>query len=281
VDRARLDISHYKRITYEELKKIELLANRTVMENVPVSTRWLERTEAEKMFGFELYQGGVPPGKDIRVVQVGDDVEACAGTHCIDTGMVGPIKVLRTERVQDGVERIEFAAGEAAVLRGQERDGLLFGAADALRVPPDQLPKTAARFFEEWKDLKKETARLKEDVARSQLVDLLSAAVPLDGLQVVVQKMKNADVDALIKTASMLSEKDYVVILGSGGKMVAAVGKTGLARGLKAEDIIRIAAKVLGGGGGGKPQIAQGGGPNAEKLDEALEAGLEAVRSAL
>ena len=281
VDRARLDISHYKRITYEELKEIELLANRTVMENVPVSTRWLERTEAEKKFGFELYQGGVPPGKYIRVVQVGDDVEACAGTHCINTGMVGPIKVLRTERVQDGVERIEFAAGEAAVLRGQERDGLLFGAADALRVPPEQLPKTAARFFEEWKNLRKETARLKEVVARSQLEDLLSAAVSLDGLQVVVQKMEGADVDALIKAASMLSEKDYVAILGSGGKMVATVGETGLARGLKAEDIIRTAAKVLGGGGGGKPQIAQGGGPNAEKLGEALEAGLEAVRSAL
>ncbi|TRZ68269.1 MAG: alanine--tRNA ligase, partial [Methanothrix sp.] len=98
-------------------------------------------------------------------------------------------------------------------------------------------------------------------------------------LQVVAQKMENADVDALIKAASMLSEKDYVAILGSGEKIVATVGATGLARGLKAGDIIKTAANVLGGGGGGKPQIAQGGGPNAEKLDEALEAGLEAIRS--
>lgn len=283
VDRARLDISHYKRISRDELKEIELFANRTVMENVPISTGWLERSEAEKKFGFELYQGGVPPGKSIRVVQVGSDVEACAGTHCTNTGMVGPIKVLRTERVQDGVERIEFAAGEAAVLRGQERDDLLFGASDTLSVPPEQLPKTASRFFEEWKDLRKEAARLKEDLARAQMEGLTSKAVEVGGLKVVVQIVENADVEELIKAASMISAKDYVAILGSekdGAKIVAAVGKTGLEKGLKAGDIVEAATKVVGGGGGGKPEIAQGGGPQAEKLAEALEAGLAKVRSA-
>jgi alanyl-tRNA synthetase len=282
-DRARLDISHYKRISRDELKEIEIIANRTVMENVPISTGWLERSEAEKRFGFELYQGGVPPGKSIRVVQVGSDVEACAGTHCTNTGMVGPIKVLRTERVQDGVERIEFAAGEAAVLRGQERDDLLFGASDTLSVPPEQLPKTAARFFEEWKDLRKETARLKEDLARAQMEGLTSRAVEVGGLSVVVEVVENADVEELIKAASMISEKDYIAILGSekgGAKIVAAVGKKGLAKGLKAGEIVKAATKVVGGGGGGKPEIAQGGGPSAEKLAEALEAGLARVRAA-
>nr|HPJ84051.1 DHHA1 domain-containing protein [Methanothrix sp.]HPR67651.1 DHHA1 domain-containing protein [Methanothrix sp.] len=263
--------------------EIEIIANRTVMENVPISTGWLERSEAEKRFGFELYQGGVPPGKSIRVVQVGTDVEACAGTHCTNTGMVGPIKVLRTERVQDGVERIEFAAGEAAVLRGQERDDLLFGASDILSVPAEQLPKTATRFFEEWKELRKETARLKEDLARAQMEGLTSKAVEAGGLKVVVEIVENADVEELIKAASMISGKDYVAILGSekgGAKIVAAVGKTGLARGLKAGEIVKAATKVVGGGGGGKPEIAQGGGPQAERLAEALEAGLAKVRSA-
>jgi alanyl-tRNA synthetase len=282
-DRARLDISHYKRITRDELKEIEIIANRTVMENVPISTGWLERSEAEKRFGFELYQGGVPPGKSIRVVQVGSDVEACAGTHCTNTGMVGPIKVLRTERVQDGVERIEFAAGEAAVLRGQERDDLLFGASDILSVPSEQLPKTATRFFDEWKELRKETARLKEDLARAQMEGLTSKAVEAGGLSVVVEIVENADVEELIKAAAMISGKDYVAILGSekgGAKIVAAVGKTGLAKGLKAGEIVKAATKVVGGGGGGKPEIAQGGGPQAEKLAEALEAGLAKVRAA-
>jgi len=278
-DRARLDISHYKRITDAELKAIELEANRRVMECEPVDTKFLPRTEAEKLFGFELYQGGVPPGKQIRVVKVGTDIEACAGTHVTNTGMIGSIKILRTERIQDGVERIEFAAGEAAVLAGQERDGLLAEAAGVLRVPADQLPKTAGRFFEEWKGQQKEIERLKEDLARARLKTLTAEAQEIDGLKVVVQKMGQADIDELLKAAALLAEQDCVALLGSeSGKLVAAVGKTGLEKGVKAGSIIRAAAKALGGGGGGKPDLAQGGGPDVEKLEEALQAGREAMR---
>jgi alanyl-tRNA synthetase len=279
-DRARLDISHYKRITDEELKSIELEANRRVMEMVPVETKFLPRTEAEKLFGFELYQGGVPPGTQIRVVKVGTDIEACAGTHVTNTGMIGPIKILRTERIQDGVERVEFAAGEAAVRAVQERDDLLGSAAGVLRVPQEQLPKTASRFFEEWKGQQKEIDRLKEDLAKSRQRSLTSEARDIDGLKVVVQKMGAADIDELLKAATMLSDQDYVALLGSDmGKLVAAVGKSGLEKGLSAGDIIKTAAKVLGGGGGGKPALAQGGGPDVGRMDEALRAGAEVIGS--
>jgi len=81
-----------------------------VMENKRVFTEWITRTEAEQEYGFGLYQGGVPTGEKIRIVKVGDDVEACGGTHCLSTGLIGPIKILKSERIQDGVERIEFAA---------------------------------------------------------------------------------------------------------------------------------------------------------------------------
>ncbi len=175
-DRARLDISHYKRITDLELKAIELEANRRVMEVTPIETQFLPRTEAEKLFGFELYQGGVPPGTMIRVVKVGSDIEACAGTHVTNTGMIGSIKILRAERIQDGVERIEFAAGEAAVRASQGRDDLLSGAADILRVPGEQLPKTAERFFGEWKSQQKEIERLKEDLAKARLKTMTADA---------------------------------------------------------------------------------------------------------
>ncbi|HPT38363.1 MAG TPA: alanine--tRNA ligase, partial [Methanothrix sp.] len=279
-DRARLDISHYKRITDEEIRAIEMEANRRVMEMAPVDTKFLPRTEAEKLFGFELYQGGVPPGTQIRVVRVGTDIEACAGTHVTNTGMIGAIKILRTERVQDGVERIEFAAGEAAVKAAQDRDELLFKASDVLRVPSEQLPKTAERFFEEWKGQQKEIERLKEELARARLKTMASEAVDQDGLKIVVQKMGRADIDELLKAASLIAEQDCVVLLGSEtGKLVASVGRSGLARGVKAGSIIRAAARALGGGGGGKPELAQGGGPNAEKLDEALAAGREAMRA--
>ena len=279
-DRARLDISHFKRITDAELKAIELEANRRVMELVPVDTQFLPRTEAEKLFGFELYQGGVPPGKLIRVVRVGSDIEACAGTHVTNTGMIGMIKILRAERVQDGVERIEFAAGEAAVRASQARDDLLAGAAGILRVPNEQLPRTAERFFEEWKEQQKEIERLKEDLAAARLKTLVSEAETIDGLRVIVQKMGNADIDELLKAAALLAEEDCVALLGSKtGKLVAAVGQSGLSKGVKAGSIIKAAAKALGGGGGGRPQLAQGGGPDTERLEEALAAGKEAIRA--
>jgi alanyl-tRNA synthetase len=279
-DRARLDISHYKRITDLELKAIELEANRRVMEVAPIETQFLPRTEAEKLFGFELYQGGVPPGTMIRVVKVGRDIEACAGTHVTNTGMIGSIKILRAERIQDGVERIEFAAGEAAVRASQGRDDLLAGAADVLRVPNEQLPKTAARFFEEWKSQQKEIERLKEDLAEARLKTMTADAETINGLKIVVQKMGSADIEALLKAAALLAEQDYVALLGSEtGSLVAAVGRSGLDKGIKAGSIIKAAAKALGGGGGGKPDLAQGGGPNVEKLDEALQAGNEAMRA--
>ena len=279
-ERARLDISHYKRITEAELKAIELEANRRVMELTAVDTQFLPREEAEKLFGFELYQGGVPPGKQIRVVRVGSDIEACAGTHVTNTGMIGAIKILRTERIQDGVERIEFAAGEAAVRASQERDDLLTGASGVLRVPAEQLPRTAERFFEEWKGQAKEIERLKEDLARARLRGLAAEAEESDGLKIVVQRMGSADMDELLKAAALLAEQDCAVLLGSEtGKLVAAVGRSGLARGLKAGAIIKAAARLLGGGGGGKPELAQGGGPDVAKLEEALAAGREAMRA--
>jgi alanyl-tRNA synthetase len=113
VKKSRIDLSHYQRISEEELHEIELIANRWVMENIPVNIEWMNRTEAEKKYGFILYQGGVVPGSSIRVVQIsGVDVQACAGTHCDQTGQIGLIKINRTERIQDGVERLEFSAGE-------------------------------------------------------------------------------------------------------------------------------------------------------------------------
>ena len=192
--------------------------------------------------------------------------------------MIGSIKILRAERIQDGVERIEFAAGEAAVRASQGRDDLLAGAADVLRVPNEQLPKTATRFFEEWKSQQKEIERLKEDLAEARLKTMTADAQCVNGLKIVVQKMGSADIEALLKAAALLAEQDYVALLGSEtGSLVAAVGRSGLDKGVKAGSIIKAAAKALGGGGGGKPDLAQGGGPNVEKLEEALRAGKEAM----
>jgi len=284
-ERARLDLSHFKRITNEELKEIELIANQTVMANIPVEITWMDRTEAEQKFGFVLYQGGVPPGKQIRVLRVGDDVEACGGTHVSNTGLIGPIKILKTERIQDGVERLEYAAGEAAVKRWQELDDLLRLSADELKVAPEHLPETTARFFNEWKEFKKENARLKEDLASARVDSLMSDAVDIGGFRVIARTLPGADIEELVKAAAKFTkESDVVALLASelgGAKIVAAAGDKALENGANSGDLVREMSMVVGGGGGGRAELAQGGGPDAKKIDEAMKRGLEVLRESL
>jgi len=281
-DRARLDLTHYKRITDDEFREIELLANRAVMKNQPVHIDWMDRVEAEKKYGFVLYQGGVPPGREIRILRVGSDVEACGGTHVSNTGLIGPIKLIKTERIQDGVERIEFSAGEAAVKRMQERDELLKKSSDALRVSPEHLPDTVNRFFDEWKEFKKENERLKAELAEARVKGMMGDAVEINGLKVLSKKIPHADVEELIKAATEFSKNDDVVaILASdlgGVKIVVAAGARAQKMGVNAGAIVREMSKLVGGGGGGKPGIAQGGGTDVTKIEEALERGVDMVR---
>ncbi len=281
-DRARLDLTHYKRITDDEFREIELLANRAVMKNQPVHIDWMDRVEAEKKYGFVLYQGGVPPGREIRILRVGSDVEACGGTHVSNTGLIGPIKLIKTERIQDGVERIEFSAGEAAVKRWQERDELLNKSSDALRVSPEHLPETVNRFFDEWKEFKKENERLKAELAEARVKGMMGDAVDINGLKVLSKKLPHADVEELIKAATEFSKNDDVVaILASdfgGVKIVVAAGARAQKMGVNAGAIVREMSKLVGGGGGGKPGIAQGGGGDVTRIEEALERGVEMVR---
>jgi alanyl-tRNA synthetase len=277
VDKARLDISHYKRISQEELNQIELIANRTVMENQRVTAEWMDRIEAEKKYGFGLYQGGVPPGSIIRVLKVADDIEACAGTHCVNTGLVGPIKMLKTERIQDGVERIEYAAGLAAVRAMQQMESYLSQSADALRVRPEHLPSTIERFFNEWKEFKKENQRLKEDLAHVHVMQMANEAVNIGDVRLVAAVVPNADIDELVKIAGELAtNKDIVVLLASdsaGVKIAGAAGVDSLKAGADAGKLVRKMSEIVGGGGGGKPGMARGGGEDVDKIDEALEVG--------
>jgi alanyl-tRNA synthetase len=284
-ERARLDISHFKRITNDELKEIELIANRSVMANIPVEIVWMDRTEAEQKFGFVLYQGGVPPGRQIRVLKVGKDVEACGGTHVSNTGLIGPIKILKTERIQDGVERLEFAAGEAAVKRMQEIDDLLRQSADELSVSPEHLPETTVRFFNEWKEFKKENARLKEELASARADAMLLNTVDVDGIRVIAKTIPNADIEELVKAAAEFTKQaDVVALLASslnGVKIVAAAGETAVDRGANSGMLVKEMSSVVGGGGGGRADLAQGGGPDAQKIDAALERGLEVLGRSL
>ncbi|GAB6100888.1 alanine--tRNA ligase [Thermococcus atlanticus] len=270
-DWARLDIAHYKRISEEELREIERLANRVVMENRPVRWEWLPRTEAEMRYGFRLYQGGVVPGRIIRVLNIKDwDVQACGGTHLPNTGLIGPIKILRTERIQDGVERIIFACGEAAINWMQETESILKRTSEVFRVPPEKLPETAERFFNEWKEARKEAERLKKELAKLLVYELEGKAEKVGNIE-FIGAVVEGDIDNLREAALSLRKPGRVVALISEDTN-AVVISVGDGLDLKAGDLVRIITSVAGGGGGGRKELAQGKIKNILKAEEAIEA---------
>ncbi len=284
VKKSRIDLSHYQRISQEELEEIELAANRWVMENIPVTTEWMDRTEAEKKYGFILYQGGVVPGKSIRVVQIpGVDVQACAGTHCEQTGQIGLIKVNRTERIQDGVERLEFSAGEAAIESMQKNDDLLNESAAVYKVEATQLPKTSERFFTEWKAFKNEIKRLKAQMANLKTESLIEQTENINSLTFLTDEV-DADIGELVKMVTNLTDDggvDVVILGNSEGKIAGAGSPKAIERGVKINDIIKETAKFMGGGGGGKPHLAQGAGKEGDKLLEALKFARKSLKDVL
>ncbi len=284
VDRTRLDISHFRRIEPQELQEIERLANRVVMEDRPVNVSWMDRNEAERRYGFDLYQGGVVPGKQIRVVDIeGWNTQACAGTHCSRTGEVGFIKIVHAERIQDGVERLEFAAGEAALDFVQKWEKQLSEAAGILRSPPEQIAIATKQLFNQWKSAQKEAAELRERLAKMRLKGLLEKAKEVEGLKVVCEEIEGANVDDLVETASALTKEDSSVVAALGARdevarFVIMAGRDALRMGVDCGRMASAVAKMLGGGGGGKPEMGQGGGPQVEKLDAALAAVVELCR---
>ncbi|WP_298669889.1 alanine--tRNA ligase [uncultured Methanofollis sp.] len=274
---SRVDIRHFKHITPEELKRIEVCANQIVMENAPVYISWEDRTRAEQKYGFGLYQGGVPPGKDIRVVQVAGDVEACAGTHCRSTGEVGPIAILRVEHIQDGIERLEFSAGIAAIYAMQHVKDLLTESAETLSVQQENLPGSVTRFFTEWKEQRKDIERLQQKVVDLEAQQLEAEEVA--GHRVVVKQV-DLPPQELVALASRLAESGEIALLVGGNDRAHAVMASPVPE-LNAIEVIRDVCAALGGKGGGKPEIAQGGGPEAGKIGEALALGRSLIEAKL
>lgn len=152
VDKAHLDITHYQALTEEDLEKIEAEANRVVKENIALHCRFISRDEAEKKFGMNIYQGGVVPGKQLRIVEIPEvDVEACGGTHLHTTKEVGEIKIVKSTKVQDGIVRIVFTAGDAAKNIESHEQEILKEAAAVLNCTPSQIPARAEELFNLWK----------------------------------------------------------------------------------------------------------------------------------
>jgi alanyl-tRNA synthetase len=277
-DTARLDIQHYTHITPERIKQIENVANRLVMENLPVMIKMENRTKAEQKFGFSLYQGGVPPGKELRIVQMGAETQACAGTHCQSTGEIGPIKLLHLEHIQDGVERIEFAAGFAALDAMQHIQTLLNASAGILTVQTENLPGAVERFFTEWKDQRKEIERLLAKIADLELSRLEGFVV--NGVEAVI---KQVDVSRkeLITVAGAIADRGGVAVLITTVDGIGVVAASGVTDKIHAGRLVSEICTELCGKGGGKENFAQGAGSDAAKIADAIAKAENIIRMLL
>ena len=290
---TRLDISHYRRLTPEEVHKIETLANKAVLADMPVTTEWMPRSEAESQYGFRLYQGGAVPGKDIRVVKTGDwDVEACAGTHLKRTGEIGFLKVVYTERIQDGVERLGYAVGLAALKAVQRQERLLWKVSETLSAPVEKLDKTAEKVVKELKEANSEKRKLiKELTAKESAVGTsktAGVAQEIDGVTLVKRDFQTEiDVNRMVQTANEMIKRNQATVTlfygadGKNARVLVMAGKVAVKKGVDAGTVVREISPIIGGGGGGKPNFAQGGGTQPEKLQDAVKAAEKTIRKQL
>ena len=277
VESARLDITHFNRLTREDLDAIESMANEIIGQVHRTDKSELNRKDADKKYGFDLYQGGAPKGDMIRVLRISDhDVQACGGTHHDEPGQIGSIRVIRSTAVQDGVERLHIVAGQAALNYAREQDELLRRTVDIFGINSEDLPRTAERFFSEWKEQRKRIEHLEAEIVRIKTSGGDDSSHSKDGVRIVVMESDGdlKQMTKMLKELTLDSQNPTLAILGSrvgGGKlMIATTEETIASERYNAVDILRKISPLISGGGGGRPTFAQGGGSNPDGLDDAL-----------
>ncbi|MFW6110736.1 MAG: alanine--tRNA ligase [Thermoproteota archaeon] len=292
VDHSRLDISHYRRLTLEEVHEIESLANSVIEQNIPVEISWIPRSEAEGLYGFRLYQGGVVPGKEIRVVKIGDwEVEACGGIQVKTTGEIGFVKIIHSERVQDGVERLVYSVGIPALKEIQRDEEKLWKVSETLNASIDKLDKTVEKLIGDLNQTRSEKNKLIKELAERESKVLSGemkkeSVEEIQGIKLVARDFHElVDVNRLIQTGNEMTKKDGSVVTlfygveGEDARIMVMVGEKAVQKGVDAREIAGEAAKIVGGGGGGRPDFAQGGGTRVEKLPEAIQKAKELLKS--
>ena len=259
IDRARLDITHHRRLTREVIESIESKVNTLILENHAITTKFHTREEADRKYGNTLYQGGAPKYKDVRVVEIPNiDAQACAGTHVSSTSKVEAVKVLRTERIQDGVERIEFSAGPAAVKAAQRERALLEKTAEELGVPIEQAPSAAQKFVKEWKDLRSKVSSLEKELASFK-----SSNLEYENIGSINFYMDNlgetdpGEVQKLVRKITS-SEGNLAAFGFSTGSKASVILASSNSLSINCGSILKEALSSVGGSGGGKDSYAQG-----------------------
>lgn len=273
-DHLRFDFSHGAGLKDREIEQIEELVNEQVQKNVHLTREEMDLDAALKSGAMALF--GEKYGQRVCVVRIGDfSVELCGGTHLDATGELGLLKVEAEGAVAAGVRRIEAVAGTAALDAMARRESALKEAADLLKIAPLEVPKRLAKLLDEQRQLERQLAELEAKLARTRADDLVSSARQVNGVAVVAARVDGLDGEGLRAVVDRLRDRLGSGVICVGGavdgkvNLVAAVTKD-LTKRFQAGKLIQEVAKVVGGGGGGRPDLAQAGGKDAAKLDEAL-----------
>jgi alanyl-tRNA synthetase len=289
-DRLRFDFTHGAMLTQDEMDAVEQSVNDAILANYPLLAEYASYQDAVTGGAMALF--GEKYEDEVRVIKIGvpDEPfsqELCGGTHVHHTGEIGLFRIVSEGSVGAGVRRIEAVTGRAAQHLVQKRLGVLDAAATHLGAQPEEVDRAVLRLLGEVHHRQKEIAELRRELARLEFEKLLRQVQEVDGVKVLAARVHAADVETLREMTDWLRTRlgSVVIVLGSvisdKPSFVAAVTPDLVERGLKAGTVIKRVARVVGGGGGGRPTLAQAGGRDPRRLDEALALVPKVVRELL
>lgn len=285
-DRLRFDFAHFSAMTKEEIAKVEAIVNEEISSDLFVDTKLMNIEDAKKTGAMALF--GEKYGDTVRVVSMGDfSVELCGGTHVSNTGAISMFKIVSEAGIAAGVRRIEALTGPAAFAHFESVEEELHRAATAAKTEPAKLVEKIEAMLEEIKQLHSENEKLKAKAAKNAVGDVMSQAVDINGFTVLPVKMEGVDMNALRNLGDDLKEKigSGIVIMAScmDGKvsLIAMATDDAMKAGAHAGNLIKEISALVGGGGGGRPNMAQAGGKNPDGIDAALAKAVETAKAQL
>ena len=285
-DRLRFDFSHDQAMTADEIKKVEEIVNAEIAADLTVRTDIMSIEDAKKTGAMALF--GEKYGDTVRVVNMGDwSIELCGGTHVAHTGVINTFKIVSEQGIAAGVRRIEALTGAGAMNYYKDIEATLIHAAAAAKSEPSKLADKIQALMEEIKALQSENQSLKDKMAKAAAADVMNDVVEANGVKILPIKLSSVDANAMRTLGDDMKQKlgKSVVIIASDndGKvsLLVMASDDAVAAGIHAGNIIKAIAPIVGGGGGGRPNMAQAGGKDASGIDNALAAGVETAKGQL
>ena len=281
-DRLRFDFTHFSAMTGEEIEKVEALVNEEIRAALPVNTEIMTLDEAKKTGAMALF--GEKYGETVRVVKMGDfSTELCGGTHVANTSAISSFKIISESGIAAGVRRIEALTASGLMKHYEEVERELHEAAETAKTTPADLKKRILAMQEEIKSLHSENEKLKSKLANDSLGDVMNQVKEVKGVKLLAAKVADVDMNGLRNLGDQLKDKlgEGVIVLASvaDGKvsLMATATDEAQKKGAHAGNLIKAIAGLVGGGGGGRPGMAQAGGKNPAGVEAALEKAEEAL----